>query len=322
MGKFIHVAVGVIRAADGKVLLAKRRQDVHQGGLWEFPGGKVEQGETIQHALRRELREELAIEVLDCQPLIQVRHHYGDKSVLLDVREVLTFSGTPTGNEGQPLEWVAIGDLGPGDDCPYPLPAANAAIIKALRLPDTLAITGDIADADEFETKLERILESGIYLVQLRPGESMRGWSSADARNIVRSALRLCSEHGAALVINSAWPGGKDPALGIHLTSQVLMHCKARPELAPGALLGASCHNEAELARAAKLDVDYAVLSPVESTQSHPEAQAMGWKRFGELVETVNFPVYALGGLGPDDRERAKAEGGQGIAAIGAFWGR
>ncbi|MCW8196542.1 Nudix family hydrolase [Proteobacteria bacterium 005FR1] len=322
MGNLIHVAVGVIRACDGKVLLAKRRQDVHQGGLWEFPGGKVEEGESVENALRRELQEELAIEVLDCRPLIQVRHHYGDKSVLLDVREVLTFSGTPSGNEGQPLQWVAIGDLKPGDDCLYPLPAANAAIIKALRVPDALAITGEFADLADFEARLDRMLQAGIRFIQLRPTASIQRFSSAELQDLVRRVSQRCSANRAALVINSSWLGGANADFGIHLTSHALVHCKARPELAPGALLGASCHNEADLARAAELDVDYVVLSPVQATPTHPQAQAMGWSRFRELVETVNFPVYALGGLGMDEMERAKAEGGQGIAAIGAFWGR
>lgn len=85
MTKLLHVAVGVIVGSDGKILIAKRPQTTHQGGLWEFPGGKVDTGESVQQALARELKEELAIDVITSEPLIQIRHHYPDKSVLLDV---------------------------------------------------------------------------------------------------------------------------------------------------------------------------------------------------------------------------------------------
>ena len=100
--KRIHVAAAVIRCVDGQILLAKRPEDKHQGGLWEFPGGKVEASETVQAALSRELEEELGIRPSAARPLIQVRHDYPDKQVLLDVWEVSAFTGEPHGAEGQP----------------------------------------------------------------------------------------------------------------------------------------------------------------------------------------------------------------------------
>jgi 8-oxo-dGTP diphosphatase len=123
----VHVAVGVIRGADGRILLSRRRDEAHQGGLWEFPGGKVESGETVQDALARELGEELGILVRRSEPLIEVRHDYGDKQVLLDVWWVTAFSGTPTGREGQPLSWVAPAALSE-----QAFPAANLPIVQAL----------------------------------------------------------------------------------------------------------------------------------------------------------------------------------------------
>lgn len=136
--KRIHVAAAVIRAVDGRVLIAKRPLDKHQGGLWEFPGGKVEAGESVEAALARELAEELGITVTAAQPLIQVRHDYPDKQVLLDVWQVLAFSGEPHGAEGQPLAWVEPAQL-PG----YSFPAANRPIVAAARLPDRYLITPD-----------------------------------------------------------------------------------------------------------------------------------------------------------------------------------
>ena len=124
----LHVAVGVILDAQRRILLSRRAADAHQGGLWEFPGGKVEDGESLQAALARELREELDIVPGRTSPLLQVRHDYGDKQVLLDVHVVWDFSGEPRGLEGQPLAWVAVAELDS-----YDFPAANLAIVAAVR---------------------------------------------------------------------------------------------------------------------------------------------------------------------------------------------
>ena len=123
----VHVAVGVISDGDSGILVSRRAEHAHQGGLWEFPGGKVEAGETVQQALHRELLEELAIEVQACEPLLTIVHDYSDKSVLLDVWWVSAFSGEPHGREGQPLRWVAGRDLRNLD-----FPKANEAIIDVI----------------------------------------------------------------------------------------------------------------------------------------------------------------------------------------------
>lgn len=121
------MAVGVIVNASGQILITRRAQDSHQGGLWEFPGGKVEPGEGVALALGRELREELGLEVGRITPLLQVRHDYGDKQVLLDVHVVWEFGGEAAGLEGQPLAWIELGAL---QD--YSFPAANLPIVKAI----------------------------------------------------------------------------------------------------------------------------------------------------------------------------------------------
>lgn len=125
----VHVAVGVVIDAQGQVLITKRALDVHQGGLWEFPGGKVESGESLEQALFRELKEELGIEVSSSSSLIEIRHEYSDKSVFLDVCLIREFRGEAKGVEGQPLLWVAIERLGN-----YDFPAANEPIIKAIEI--------------------------------------------------------------------------------------------------------------------------------------------------------------------------------------------
>ncbi|MFK7829194.1 MAG: 8-oxo-dGTP diphosphatase MutT [Congregibacter sp.] len=123
----VHVAVAVVRNSLGQVLITQRHADAHQGGLWEFPGGKVESGETLEQALRRELAEELAIDVRVHRPLLQITHDYGDKLVLLDVCEILGFDGEARPCEGQPMRWVELEAL-PA----YDFPAANREILAAL----------------------------------------------------------------------------------------------------------------------------------------------------------------------------------------------
>ncbi|MFD1215297.1 8-oxo-dGTP diphosphatase MutT [Microbulbifer celer] len=126
--KHVHVAVGVILGADSRILLAKRPDHLHMGGRWEFPGGKVEPEETIQQAMSRELREELAIDVVSMEKLIEVRHDYGDKQVFLDTWCVTEFSGEPAGVEGQQLAWVSASAL-----ADYHFPDANQPIVEAVQ---------------------------------------------------------------------------------------------------------------------------------------------------------------------------------------------
>ncbi len=131
----VHVAAGVLKDRKGRILLAQRAAQTHQGGLWEFPGGKVEPGEGVQEALRREWREELGVEILESAPLIRVWHQYEDRCVLLDTWSVERYDGQPRGLEGQPLVWAAAGELES-----IPMPAADRPILTTLRLPAELII--------------------------------------------------------------------------------------------------------------------------------------------------------------------------------------
>lgn len=125
--KATHVAVGVIQNLTGEILIAKRPDHLHQGGLWEFPGGKIESGESVEAALKRELAEELSISVLNAKPLLVLEYNYPDKLVLLDAWLVDSFTGVAVGNEGQAVRWVAQSDLKA-----YEFPQANIPIIEKL----------------------------------------------------------------------------------------------------------------------------------------------------------------------------------------------
>jgi len=310
--KRLHVAAGVIRGADGHVLIAKRPLDKHQGGLWEFPGGKVEEGETAEVALARELAEELGIAVIAARPLIQVRHDYPDKQVLLDVWEVLEFDGEPHGAEGQPLAWVAAEDLPR-----YDFPAANRPIIAAARLPKSYLITPDNLAPRELLCGVASVLDAGVRLLQLRCP------SLSDARYRAQAAqvLEMCTGRAQVMLKGPLEWAHDFPDAGWHLTaSQLRKYADAGRPIEPERWLAASCHDLAELDLAKQMGVDFIVLSPILATASHPEARPLGWQCAAQLLLGFAQPAYLLGGLGPSDVARAAQVGAQGVAGIRAFW--
>jgi len=303
----LHVAVGVIRGGDGSILITERAKHAHQGGLWEFPGGKVEAGESVQDALRRELLEEIGIGVEAATPLIKIRHDYGDRHVLLDVWNVTAFSGDAKPCEGQAMRWVTPDNL-----VDFNFPAANQPIIKAAQLPNCYAILEGHC-AEEVLNNCQRILLRGIRLMQLR----VKSLPANDLEPVAAEVLRICRRQGVTLLVNSDLPLLAFQSDGIHLSSRALLACSKRP--GGHVWVAASCHNLAELRHAEKLGVDFAVLAPVQATATHPEAPPLGWEGLSALLEKVNLPVFALGGLDFDDMDRAFHAGAQGLAGISAF---
>lgn len=305
--KQVHVAVGVILREDGAILIAKRPEHAHQGGLWEFPGGKVEPQESVRAALTRELHEELDIQVGAAQPLIQISHDYGDKSVLLDVWTVNEFSGIPNGKEGQPLRWCAPQELRADE-----FPAANVPIIHALQLPSLYWITPEpeVTAMPAFWQRVQQALELGVRLIQLRSKQL----SAAQLKPVLVELMALAKQKNAKVLVNQ-FCELVDECDGVHLTSSQLQSFAARP-ISSSKWLAVSCHSAQELARAAELNCDFAVLSPVKQTQSHPTDAPLGWERFAEYVKQAKLPVYALGGMSIADAALAKQAGGQGIAGI------
>ena len=272
----MHVAVGVIQDRAGRVLITRRPATAHQGGLWEFPGGKVDAGESVQEALVRELREELGIEVSAARPMMRVRHAYADKAVLLDVWRISTVAGQASGCEGQPVRWVAVKDLGS-----FAFPEANRPIVRALQLPRLYLITDSRRGGREpFLRRLEIALEAGASLIQLR--EPHLG--DDDFQVFARQVCELAHRYGASVLLNAEpeWVRacGAD---GVHLNSRRLRELTRRP-LSHELLVAASCHDEGELKQAAAIHADFAVLSPVLETASHPGAVPLGWERFWRLL--------------------------------------
>ena len=310
MTKVVHVAVGVIRQGD-YIFIAKRPDHLHQGGLWEFPGGKVERGESVTDALVRELREELDIIAEEFSPLIQVQHEYGDKTVFLDVWVIEKFSGEAKGCEGQEVRWVNVQNLGEFD-----FPEANRPIINAIKLPEQIAIIDGFENKGLFEQKVLSALAKGANLIQLRaPKEEKEFKRYSDL------ALGLCGKHEAQLLFNtSPYIYQSIGVGGLHVNRHILQQIDQRPVKAE-ILFGASCHNLEEIRQAERLNADYVFLSPVLETRSHPEVEPLGWGEFSAIVKQAKVPVYALGGLTIEDIETAKRYGGQGIAGISTYLG-
>lgn len=126
--KHVEVAVAILLSEENKILTSWRQPHQHQGGLWEFPGGKREADETMLQALTREIYEELGVQVEQAEPFVRIDHDYGDKQVSLDVWLVSRFTGEPSGREGQPLRWQAADEMQAEE-----FPSANVAIIDALK---------------------------------------------------------------------------------------------------------------------------------------------------------------------------------------------
>lgn len=307
----LQVAVGVVRDAAGRILIAQRSVARHQGGYWEFPGGKIEPTESVGQALARELAEELDIQVTATRPLIRIPHDYPDRRVVLVVHEVLGYHGEPRGREGQPLRWVSAEALKVAD-----FPAANRPIIAALQLPSHYVISPECTEPALWLAGLEQALARGERLIQFR----VRGGEAESRHDLAATALARCHAKGARLMINGdAALAQRIGADGIHLTAAQLQD---PPVLdgGSGGWVAAACHSPAELEAAAAIGVDFAVLSPVAATPSHPEADPLGWATFARWTAEATVPVYALGGMQPGDVGRAQAAGGQGVAGIRGFW--
>jgi 8-oxo-dGTP diphosphatase len=304
----MQVAVGVVRNAAGQILIALRAPTLHQGGLWEFPGGKLEVGETADQALRRELKEELDITVQSATPLISICHQYPEREVQLLVFEVSGFSGLARGNEGQPVRWVEPEDL-----AAYTFPAANRPIIAAVQLPPYYAIL-EAENGAGLRVHWQKIIASGATLVQIRAKGLPRAVVAAflDELNVSGQG------RGITVLVSSSLGLAEHPLVqGIHLTSQDLRALKQRPKNVRW--LAASCHNADELRYAQAIGADFAVLAPVLPTLTHPDAETLGWGAFSEWVAGVNLPVYALGGMALTSLTMARQAGAQGIASIRAF---
>ena len=380
--RVVHVVAAAITDPRGRVLLARRTIGRDLAGLWEFPGGKVEPGETPEQALIRELQEELGIHVQPGAHIITVPQAYPTKRLRLDVRMVTAWKGVPRGQEGQALAWVPLHKL-----TSYAMPPAAIPVVAALTAPDCYLVTpapgridgspvstgaghapvgrsyaADASDTraavtaglhdsravggvaptygDQWLAGVERAVASGIRRLHLRlpdavpdesaagqktgqgslgPAHSSHGLTASCRESLLRQAVTLAHAAGAEAFISGDIELARATGAGVHLRSGQLAGLQQRP-LPTSLPVAASCHDEEELRHPQRRGCDFAVLGPVMPTPSHPGAPGLGWTRFAALRETVSLPIYAIGGLTPDDIPQARQHGAQGIAAIRALW--
>lgn len=313
MSERIEVAVGVIfNQARDKVLLSRRNANQHLAGYWEFPGGKIHLGENTDDALSRELVEELGITINGSQQLMQIKHDYHDKKVLLHVRQVLQWRGEPQGLEQQQIEWVPVNELGN-----YRLPEANQSILNYLKLPEVYLISrSHYSEVSTLITALSSCINNGLEIFQIR----LADYSRSELEKLVQLIETIPMMNRASFILNGL-PDDTDryKVDGIHLKSEALFNYSTRP-LDRNFILGASCHSEKEIEQALLIDADYLFISPVKETSSHQNTTVLGWDKFRELTALSHKPVYALGGMQHTDLELAKQQGAKGIAMIESVW--
>lgn len=308
--KITDVAAAVIFRDDGQFLLGQRGPGTFYPGYWEFPGGKVEAGETPRDAIVRELREELGIEVIAATPWIVREHVYAHAHVRLHFFRITEWRGELRDHVHTALLWQQ-----PAAPTAEPMLPANGPLFAALKLPPLYGITHawQIGIAAQLAA-LDAALARGLKLVQLRE----RSLPEMQRESFASAAVARCQQRGARVLVNGdaqlARALGAD---GLHLPARQLMALAQRPSFP---LVAASCHERRELEHAARLGLDFAVLGPLKPTATHPGDAGIGWESFARLVAGLPLPVYAIGGLSPSDMRDALNAGAQGIAAMRAAW--
>lgn len=306
----VEVAAGVLIRRDGRFLLASRPAGKPYASYWEFPGGKVEAGESVASTLARELHEELGIDIGTAFPWVVRVFDYPHALVRLHFFRVFEWSGEIQAREHQSFGFFSTSDLPDG-----PLLPATVPVLRWLALPPHYAISAVARlGRDMFLRRLESALARGLKLLQFREPEL----DSAAAAAIFDEVHARARASGATLLVNSRhhrtlW----DKADGVHLTASDLAASKQRPEVA---WVGASVHSSAEIERAAALRVDFVAAGPVHLTPTHPHQPPLGWRAFATLIADASLPVFALGGMRAIDLTTAMRHGAHGIASLSAMW--
>jgi len=304
------VVAAIIEDPCGRVLLGQRPVGKAAAGKWEFPGGKIEPGETALAALKRELQEELGLQVIAAVHLMTVTEVRAEGDLQLMAFRVQSHRGKPEAREQQGLRWQHPDDLDLAT-----LPEADRPIAASLRLPRYLLITPDpmLVPAAAFLAHLGKRIATTKHLVRLRS-------ASALPAALIQAVESLVVGSGSQLLLSTDdFPHRCQACTGLHLRSSQLAADHRRPVPAT-TLLMASVHHLHEARHARDLGCDLALIAPISATLSHPGQAGIGWAGFAALHAACTLPAYALGGLGAADLAEARAHGALGVAGIRAFW--
>ena len=308
--KVTSVVAAVLLDRVGRYLLARRPEGKPYAGYWEFPGGKVESGESPDVALDRELQEELGIRPHCMYPWISRTFHYEHALVHLQFFRVTKWQGTPEPKEGQHLAWQGVG-------CSpvAPVLPANGPLLRALELPVIYGVTdGEALGEPALLEALERAFFRGLRLVQVRE----KSLNDLLLSRLAEKILRVAEPWHARVLINGSLEVARAVGShGVHLTAAQLKDVDARPEMP---LVAASCHSREELDRAENLGLDFAVLGPVAPTLTHPDGPLLGWTGFRETLGMPGLPVFAIGGMTPAELRVACQAGAHGVASMRSLW--
>lgn len=294
----VDVAIAIL-IHRGKILVGWREEQQHQGGKHEFPGGKVEQGETPEEACRREIYEEVGIGLKDWHQFDYIHHEYDDIIVNLHLfhsyvpDELLNLIH-------QPWAWYTREQL------PHlNFPKANKNIIKRLYWPHLIKISNTLSMVKSSDALL-------YWRIEEDPSEQY-----------IEQLTALDEGQRSNLIVNvDIWqqlsPELQKQIKTVHLKQSQLMNLH-KCDLTVGVRYIAACHDAVSLKQAQQIGCDAVFISPVKSTTTHPEAVALGWERFSDLAQNSQIPVFALGGVHPDDLATAQQHGAYGLAGIRNF---
>lgn len=310
----VDVAVAVVFDRAGQVLWGQRPVGKPYEGYWEFPGGKVEAGESIWQALVRELKEELGFTALAGAPWFIIEHDYEHANVRLHLYRVWSYLGQPTPLEGQAFTWAslepsALSPILPATQPLLPVMAQSPVMVISHLM--EIGLATQIARLQAALTKSVKLRlqfrEPALGGEMLVEGfQALRDWA-------IKNDVPFCVNSSTAMSLLGAGVGQQElPPL--HLTERHLLN--RPPELASAIAVGASVHDASSLAAAFDLNLEYGVYGAVKSTPSHPGKEGMGWKTFAKQLANVRLPVYAIGGMGWADLPIAQAHGAHGIAMI------
>ena len=306
------ISLAVIINSQGKILLSQRKKGIHLESLWEFPGGKLNSGESFKQALRREIKEELNINLGECKKLIDFNYCYPDRELHFQVFIVPVKDLVIHHAEKQNIRWIEKSKLKTLD-----LPSANEIICNALLMPDLYMIADYKVLGNKIISLVEKQLLCGVRMVQYRITGEYIPKQTIEIGYILK---KLCDKYSATLVLNSNWQLWQSiKPHGVHIKSCDLSKYRDLQDEIPFQALSAACHTEHDVEMINQCAIHSAVVGSVHPTQTHPEARAIGWIGFSRLCQKINKPVYAIGGCNRTDVRTSQVYGGQGIASIRGF---